>query len=218
MKGWVAALFLILSPCFGDQTQVLPWAPPRIETLLKPSVYDRTLKDREVMTHASLDGNHYTYYATMLVRASASQTRSVLTNYALYSKMISYIDEAKYDLDHQILEISGGIWKFKLRSWLKFEERGPGWIHFTIIRGHFTGMTGEVLFESQGEKGTLVYLGGAQTQAEWPPKLIIEQGAQIVFGFTASRMRSYIESQKEPPKESQTKESNDQVPQPRSRL
>ena len=76
---------------------------------------------------------------------------------------------------------------------MRFEERGDRWIHYEIVGGHFTGLSGDIFFESWGEKGTAVYFGGEQQGAEFPPKFVIERGAEIVFGFTAKRMRSYIE-------------------------
>ena len=172
---------------------------PQIQSLLKPEVFQRVVQAHEIMDHASLEGQKYTYYAAMVVRASVKQTRAVLTDYALYSKMISYIDKAQYDPATHILELSGGIFGWKLRSWVHFEEVSDHWIRYKIIRGNFSGMGGDILFERQGQPGrpdeTLVYLGGGLTAPNWPPKLIIERGAEIVFGFTAKRMRSYINDQ-----------------------
>ena len=96
--------------------------------------------------------------------------------------------------DHAVLDIEGGVWKFRLRSWVRFEERADRWIHYLIVGGHFTGLEGDIYFESAGEKGTLVYFHGDQQGKHWPPKLVIERGAEIVFGFTAGRMRKYLES------------------------
>lgn len=213
---WVTALVLIITAAYAAPTKH-PTAPqaPEIKSLLKPSIYDRAIKEREIMTHASLDDKHYSYYSTMTVRATTDQARAILTNYSLYSKMISYVDKAEYDENTHELAIEGGVWGWKMRSWIKFEERGKNWIHYTFVRGHFTGMAGDILFESEGEKGTLIYMGGEQTQEEWPPKFVLERGAEIVFGFTGNRMRSYIEEHKT---EGKAEPHDQNVPQPRSRL
>jgi hypothetical protein len=127
------------------------------------------------------------------------------------------------------LELKGGIWKWKLSSILRFEEKGDRWIHFQIVGGHFTGMTGDIFFEPQtGTPDTLVYMRGNQFGSHWPPAFILEQGAQIVFEFTAKRMRSYLESVPEnstADTQENTQSSlrsgrsnNDQIPQPRSHL
>lgn len=223
-----AGCFVILAipPFLSDarseastQAARLPSASGRIQALLKSSVYDRVVSDREVMTHARLDEKHYSFYASMLVRTGLLQTKAILTNYELYAKMIPYVDRAIFSKEKSVLEISGGIWKWMLHSWIHFEARDEGKIHFQIIAGHFTGMSGDILFESLGEKGTLVYMGGTQTQSDWPPRLIIERGAEVVFGFTGSRMRSYIESTKQSPSSDLRNLKNDQeIPQPRSRL
>ena len=39
----------------------------------------------------------YTFYSAMLVRASLTQTRQILTDYRLYAKMIPYMDRAEYN-------------------------------------------------------------------------------------------------------------------------
>jgi hypothetical protein len=200
---------------------------PKIQSLLKPKIYDRVLKDREIMTHASLDSvddtsrgqvakgqdlREYSYYATMLVHASVKKTHDTLTDYHLYAKLIPYVDTANYNAQTHVLEIEGGILGWTLHSWVHFEEVNDHWIRFQFVAGHFQGMTGDILFEPRDENGTLVYFGGHQILSQWPPKLVMEKGAEIVFGFTAGRMRSYIES-KSIIKESQ---ENDGFPQPRT--
>ena len=187
------------------------------------------IEDREVMVHAELaeladlpqkPTQKYSFYATMLVRASEALTREVLTDYALYAKMIPYIDRADYDAKTQTLLVEGGLWKFRLLSRVKFEERGSKNIHYRIIGGHFTGLSGDIYFESQGEKGTAVLFNGALSGAQWPPRFIIERGAEIVFGFTGNRMRSYIEAKKKEtgPGGFSGDSKQRQIPQPRSHL
>ncbi|MCM2322423.1 MAG: hypothetical protein NDJ90_04090 [Oligoflexia bacterium] len=171
--------------------------PHAIASVLKPAVYRRMLEEREVMVHASLkEGESYSYYAAMLVRAELAVTRRVLTDYQLYAKMIPYIERAAFDAKSGILAVEGGLWKFRLSSQVRFYEQGERWIRYEFVGGHFQGMTGEILFEPLGEKGTAVYMSGFKKGEHWPPKFVIERGAEIVFEFTAKRMRSYIESQK----------------------
>lgn len=217
---------------FAASITVLPgpqpsWPPPpSIQSLLKPSVYDKALNSREVMTHAKIDGERYSFYAAMLVHSNTNDTRAVLTNYALYSKLISYVKKTEYNPANHILEIVGSFMGWTMHSWIRFEERGERWIHYTYIMGHFTGMSGDMYFEPvigrNGDKSSLVYMGGALSQAKWPPipKLILEWGAEIVFGFTGNHMRSYIESPDSKTHSTSPSNSNDQqnLPQPRSHL
>jgi hypothetical protein len=210
-----------------------PQAPPSIESLLKPEIYKRVVKERDIFTSADLkkideptktdaadvkELKDYSFYAVMVTRAGLTRTRQVLTDYGLYSKLIPYVDEAHYDPATHLLELKGGIWKWKLSSILRFEERSDRWIHYQIVGGHFTGMTGDIFFEpqtsSRTENGTLVYMRGNQQGRSWPPAFILEQGAQIVFEFTAKRMRSYLESNSE----IRSGRSHDETPQPRSHL
>lgn len=195
----VFALFWMLGFGLGGLSLARPSGrPPAINTLLKPAIYKKVVEEREAMTYATLEENRYSYYAVMLVRAGEKLTRQLLTDYQLYAKMISYIDRAEYSAETRILKVEGGIWNFKLSSEILFEEYGDRWIRYRIVRGHFAGLTGDLFFEPMGEKGTLVYMRGEKTGTQWPAKFVIERGAEIVFGFTANKMRSFIESQKFP--------------------
>jgi hypothetical protein len=223
---------------------------PKIESLLKPQVYERAVKNREIITHAVLDDytpepgsriipyaapvtapsgspiphapevavgkklelKKYSYYSVMLVHATSTRALQVLTNYSLYSKLIPYVQKSDYDPKTQNLEIVGGIFGWTLHSWIHFEEKSSSWIHFEVVAGHFQGMKGEIYFEPMGDSNTLIYLGGSQVLSAWPPKFIIENGEEIVFGFTSNRMRSYIEAPEPVGK------TNDGLPQPRSHL
>jgi hypothetical protein len=172
--------------------------------------------DRDVLTRAHLEdepggGEQYSYHAAMLVHAGLDRTRRILTDYQLYSKIIPYVDRTDFSPATRILNVEGGIWKFRLHSLVRFEERGSRWVRYRIVGGHFTGLEGDIYFEPLGEKGTLVYFDGAQRAKDFPPKFVIERGAEIVFGFTAKRMRSYVESN-----EDATHEKD--LPQPRSHL
>lgn len=169
-------------------------APPAIQSLLKPNLYKRLIEDKEILSSASLNDDHYSFYCAMLVHSDVPRSRRILTDYGLYSKLIPYVDKTIYSPITRVLDLQGGVWKFRLRSWTRFEERGDRWIHFVIIAGHFRGLEGDIYFESVGEKGTLVYFHGDQDGKQWPPKFVIERGAEIVFGFTAGRMRKYLES------------------------
>lgn len=205
----------------------VPETAPAIASLLRKEHLSKLLEEREILTSATLSDleaplKRYSFFAAMLVRATPALTHKTLTDYAVYARLVPYVDRSAFDPASRVLEVEGGIWKFKLRSWLQFEEKGKNWIPYRIIRGHFSGLSGEILFESQGEKGTLVHLRGTHVDSRWPPKFILERGAEIVFGFTARRMRSYIEAQKNPtpgPKENGNGNSNDtEVPRPRTRL
>jgi hypothetical protein len=203
---------------------VPPPTAPAIGELLKPEALRRILEDRAIVTDAGLDDvpekkdvRRYHYYASMLVHASRTRTRECLTDYRAYAKMVPYIDRADFIRPPDLIEIQGGIWKFKLRSSVQFDDRGEGWIHYRIVAGHFRGLSGDLFFESRGEKGTLVYMRGEQFGTDWPPKFVITKGAEIVFAFTAKRMRSYVEEDVTPTGPTGGT-SGSEIPQPRSHL
>lgn len=229
-----AAPFVVLSIVTGSASAAGREAAPAIQSLLKPEIYQRIVKNREITTYANLKSvqtptptqelKEYSFYAAMQTRAGMTKTRQVLTDYQLYSKLIPYVDEANYQPSTHLLTLKGGIWKWKLHSILRFEEKSDRWIHYQIVGGHFTGMTGDIFFEpvpsSQSDTGTIVYMRGSQQGSQWPPAFILEQGAQIVFEFTAKRMRSYLESVQANPQDTQRsgRSQNDEIPKPRSHL
>jgi hypothetical protein len=199
--------------------------PPSISTLLKPLTLKKVLEDKEIVVHAALeslpDGLHkkYAIYASMLVNSNVREAYTALTDYKLYAELVPFVESAVFSPITHTLLLEGGIWNFRLSSQILFAEQLDRWIHFDILAGHFTGLRGNIYFESKGEKGTLVYLDGEHFGTKYPPTFIIEQGAEIVFGFTAQRMRSYIESTK---KAQQGAKHGDpqqrQIPEPRNRL
>jgi hypothetical protein len=184
---------------------------PGIADGLKPEVLRRVVEEREVMTHAELldlpspkpgDGGaqSYSFYAATLIHAPLERTVQILTNYALYPKMISYVQRADYDANSHILKLVGGLWGFELASDIRFEPKGAGVranareVAYEFVGGHFAGLKGSMDFAGQGERGTLVVLRGSQVGKSFPPRFLITRGAEIVFGYTAHRMRSYVES------------------------
>lgn len=214
--------FSVLYSVFAAENRPVP----NISALLKPVLWKRLLNDKEVLVNAKLEDSReepgykkYSFYAAMKVGAELPLTRQILTNYLLYSQMIPYIDQAEYAKETQVLHLEGGIWKYRLKSFIHFEEKADRWVHFQIIRGHFAGLQGNIYFESLGEKGTAVYMAGEQLGNVWPPTFVIERGAEIVFGFTATRMRSYIEAQKNVKKgELHERNQRESIPQPRRRF
>ena len=200
---------------FGQKPGATPDNAPTIQTLLKPALYQRMLKDREILTSATLNDDHYAFYAVMAVHSEMARTRRILTDYSLYSKIIPYVDKTDYSPITRILDVQGGILGWHLHSLVRFTERSERWIQYEIVAGHFRGLTGDMFFEPAPENaGTLVYFRGGLTAQHWPPKFIIERGAEIVFGFTANRMRKYVESNEDRQKDGKQAE----LPQPRGHL
>jgi hypothetical protein len=166
-------------------------APPVIQSLVKPAIWTRVHDDREVRAYSNLDGDQYTFYAVMIADASLARTKEVLTDYRLYAKMVPYIQKADFDPATNNLKLMGGVWHWYLASMIHFSEKSDRWVHFDVVQGHFRGLSGDIFFEKMPDKGTAVMIRGSQVGKTWPPKLILERGAEIVF---AKRMRSYLES------------------------
>jgi hypothetical protein len=196
LKGIVFFIFVAQFGSALGQAAVSVPAQPKVESFLRRSEFQDVLKNREVITHAKLDDRRYSFYAAMRVNRGVQYTRDILTDYRVYAKLVPYIDRADFNEAIQELSLRGGIWKFILQSKIRFEERSPTWVHYRVVSGHFRGLEGNFYFEALPEKGTLVYFEGAQEGDRWPPQFVIERGAEIVFGFTAKRMRNYVESQK----------------------
>ena len=178
--------------------------PPLISTHVPAPLLKKVMEDRLNDVHASLSDEgepgqggmrHYKLSSLLLVHAPLKITHDFLVDYPLYKKLIPYFDRADYNPASHLLWLEGGIWGFHLSSRVLFDEPSGLNIHFQIVSGHLTGLSGNFFLEDVGERGTLVRLLAEETAHEFPPKIVMERGAEIVFGFTAQRMRSYIEEQ-----------------------
>jgi len=182
----LAAVAAAAGPAVGIRDRVIP------------EVFRRATERREVMVRAKLDEGKYQYYALMQVSAPIDRARALLTDYRLYAQSIPYVDRVVWDEATQTLEIEGGVFQYRLHSWVKFDDggrkTGAGSIAYRIVAGHFAGLSGRIAFELAPSKGVLVYFDGEKSGDQWPPAFVIERGAEIVFSFTAERMRKRIES------------------------
>lgn len=171
------------------------------------------LEEREVFTQARLQVPRYEVRNAMVVRASLERTRRILTHFDLFAGLVPYIDRSRYDPKTRLLDIAGGIWKYRLEATLQFQEERPDRWSFRIVRGHFLGMTGAMEFRRVEAGRTLVTFEGqlsAPPGAKFPPRLIVEQGAQIIFAVTGRRVRSLVEDPQFEPQEAVTRA--DQAP------
>lgn len=196
-----------------------PAQAPDLTARFKPTQVQAVLKEREIATLARLsepDARKIQIYSVggiMRVRAPLARVRAVMTDYPVYKKMIRYVDRADFDKSSGNLALEGGIFKYRLISTVHFEERSPEWVHYTFVGGHFQGLTGDMTFKDLGERGTLVAFSGEIAGERLPPRFVIEKGAEIVFGYTAGRMRSFIENDTAAPTP-----AVDALPAPRKRL
>jgi hypothetical protein len=162
------------------------------------------VEDRDVYTQAKLEVPRYDVRNAMVVRASLDRTRRILTHFDLFAGLVPYIDRSVYDPRTRILDIAGGIWKYRLEATLQFREEARDRWSFRIIKGHFLGMTGAMEFRQIEPGRTLVTFEGSLTAdkgAKFPPRLIIEQGAQIIFAVTGRRVRFLVEDPQFEPQE-----------------
>lgn len=203
---------------------------PRIQSLLKPKIYQKVvgrppIRGQEIISSANLSSDKegdktqkYEFYVTLRVPSPMKFVDPILNQYDLYQKMVPFVEMTRYDSRKKILELKGGIWNFKLHSFFQFYPRSPGWTEFEVIRGHLKGIRGHILLEPIGEGDTLVYFGGGMKGTQFPPALVMEQGAEIALSFTAKKMRSYIQEQKKQFYQKREKSHDSTLPKPRRRL
>ena len=191
---------------------------PDIRGRLRRATLERVLNDKEVSTSAKLESEgpeafppgtrssspftsqmpplqRYEFHTVMRVGAPLQRVREVVMDPRVYVKIVPYVTRAEFDAARGELHVVGGIWRYQLQSTVRFQQRSPRWIHYRIVEGHFEGLEGDFTFEPLGEKGTLVAFRGGVRGQKFPPRFVAEEGAQIVFAYTARRMRTYIESQ-----------------------
>ncbi len=218
---WLSLGLLLSQPIGASE-------PPPLAGQVSPALLKRVIDDREVVSSARISDlaapgpqgqkKAYDYWALVRVNASLQQTHRALTDYASYARLVPFVTRSTYSSLDQTLDLEGGIFGWRLRSLLHFEEKGPRQVAFRVVAGSFTGMAGQAVFESLGEKGTLVRFSGGTTAIDFPPAFVMERGAEIVFGVTGRRMRSYIEDSRTAPVPSAGGRANDpEIPQPRHR-
>ncbi len=190
-----------------------------IETGLRSELRKKVLHEREIHSAASLrdaeaDGRRsYSFLTVMQVSAPVARVRDVLTDYALYEKLIPYVSKSRYDPKKKTLEVEGGLWNYRLQSTVRFREESERRLAFEVIDGSFRGMVGTLDFEGVAERGSLVSLQGSQTGKDFPPKFLIERGAEIVFSFAGKKMRDLIEERSR-----QAGGSSNEYPQPQRKF
>lgn len=210
MGAWAGTPAPTLSPSPVPESQKSAPSFEKWSENLPPKIKKGILENREVFSIAQLGDEEsesgsetspartYQFRTAILIRAGLRLTHHVLTDYESYKNMISYIDAKRtnYNAKSKVLHLVGGIWGWTLVSDILFQEHTDQWIEYEFINGHFKGLKGSYVFEPYGEKGTVVFMTGSLKGKKWPPKFVIERGAEIVFGFTAKKMRSYVEEQK----------------------
>lgn len=185
--------FLLLLPVLIAAAPV-----PAIEGLLRsheiPASATRgIIEEREVYARARLEGRRYTVLNAMLVHAGLARTKEVVTQFDRFAGNIPYIEKSVWNEASRQLVIAGGIWKYQLQATLQFEEKSPSRWEFRVIQGHFLGMRGALDFETAGPGRTLVVFSGALEADRFPPRWVIERGAEIVFAVTGRRVRNWVE-------------------------
>ena len=212
-----------------------PELPPAAEELFRsqgfaPSQRVALLEGREVLSRARLGPvesaakgaragvQAYTLSNAMLVNAGVARTRDELTHFDRFAGMVPYIDRSDWDPKTRRLLISGAIWKYRLQALLQFRPTTADRWEFEIIEGHFLGMKGFMQFEAAGPARTLVVFAGRIEGRQFPPRFVIERGAEIVFAVTGRRVRSLVEAQTEVTDYGRSKAPQAEIPQPRRRL
>jgi hypothetical protein len=216
--------------------QTLIAAEPPIEKLVKSNVLDAVITDNEVVSNASLietPSNEYkklktySFYSLVKIRASVDLTRRVLTDWVRIGGLIPFVDEIKLDPKTQLLSIRGGIMGYVLVSVLKFNSNKNKDVIFEVVSGHFTGLKGTILFEAHNKPDspqaayTLVHFSGGLEGETWPPKMVMEKGAEIVFSYAAKKMRSEVAAIKNDFENSKQKfldNEGNEFPQPKGHL
>jgi hypothetical protein len=222
----------LLIPLLASSASVPAFAAIRDE--VKPGVYKRAVEERDIQVGSRLTEvsqksgvGEFKFYGLMLVHASPAKARAVLLDYPLYQKMVPYVSRSQFDEKEKLLWIEGGIFGWNLKSAIRLEvksEQSPVTIDYSIEKGHFKGLKGKVVIESvMGERASgksLVHFTGGVTGKSFPPAWIMERGSEIVFGLTARRMRSLMESETTTPPAIQTEErpTDHDLPKPRKRI
>ncbi len=201
-KCWVIVIVAMGYNCMGIAASASLQAS-RIQSLLSSQDYEALIEDDETYVTTKLGKTPnppfletYQAGAAFTINAPVSVTRDILTRYEVYEKLIPFIDDIKVIEAPAKVAIEGGILGWKMLSLIQFHDKDPGWIHFVVTQGTFAGMEGDFYFEAKrGHQNTsLVYFRVMQSDEHFPPRFIMESGANMILRNTANKMREYIES------------------------
>lgn len=176
---------------------------PRITSLIGAEDLRRMIHRRTILSDSTLikldrkddaDVRQYDFFAAMMVNADMERTRQVVMDYRTYSKLVPYISETTFYPELSMLLVMGGIWRYQLAALVQFHEQHEQWIEYHLIRGHFQNLAGDILFEPVDAKRTLVLIRGKRVGEGYPPRLVVENGAELVFRHTARQLRHEIEN------------------------
>lgn len=225
MSGTFLLLLLSVAWAFGG-APARAAAPTEAELLARwpggagPALARELREDRAVVARARLgeptagpggapvEGAPRVYEVSALMetrRAPATVARW-LTDGARYPAIVSYITRATPTPREETRAgwrgywVEGGIFGYWMRSRVEMREREPGRTEFEVREGHFLGMTGRMTFAAvERDRGveTLTLFESSYSAAVFPPRFVLERGAEIVFGWAGRRMRNWIESHEE---------------------
>lgn len=217
-KAWYLAILFSGSILHFNGTAATAQDALPLDQKVKPALLEKVLREREVVSHAELaEGKNYQFFTLSLVRASLKISYDVITDYRIFKQVVPFVRRADFDSEKKILHLEGGIFGYVLKSAIKFVEKSPQWIEYEVVDGHFKTMKGNIMLQTRGETGTLVFLDGALTAKEWPPTFVMERGGEIVLSVSTRKMRDYLEDHKLEPQVAE-KGMDSNVPKPRSRL
>lgn len=178
--------------------------PPSIASCLKPEVFQKVSRQREVHSYASLETiddstkpplQRYRFYSAMSSSGTLRQAHRALTDFANFHRFLPFVSRTEYDAKARVLTLEGGVWDFAVRSKMRLTRITERWIEFEIFEGHFQGLRGELIAESRQPKGIFVLFRGELIgQGRFPPRFIMERAAEFVLDLSGKKMRNVIEN------------------------
>ncbi|MEN9724263.1 MAG: hypothetical protein RJB38_2249 [Pseudomonadota bacterium] len=209
-RGQLSSWAILLLGAIGGFVGHSVWGAVTLSEGTRAAVFSQ----REVYSRARLEPPHYELQNAMVVHASVERTRRILTHFEIFAGMVPYIDRSVYDSSSGLLELAGGIWKYRLESRLRWRRENPDRWSFQVIGGHFLGLSGVMEFQPAGAGKTLVTFEGRldDPSVKFPPRFIVEQGAQIIFAVTGRRVRSLVEDSSFEPQEAVNRASKALTP------
>jgi hypothetical protein len=169
----------------------------------KPEVYERIKNERyvaiSVLSKPTAEKqNHLTISGGGMMNVPQDYAFLAGTHYKNLSRVSDYVREVKFNASLQELYVMFTAFRYQAPVTLKLREDLVGdkkILHYTVIKGVFTGMTGRLEFLSLGPKRTEIGIWGDFRYQDWPiPKLFLEFGLEVVLQKFGERLRSLTES------------------------
>ncbi len=144
-----------------------------------------------------------------LVNSPTETAFKLAKDFSNLPKVSSFIKKVKYDAVSHKLYMHSVAFDYHAKMWMLVgfvEDKSKKSITFKVVKGVFSGMTGEISFKELPKNKSQIELLAAYNYIDLAiPSFFIEFGLEVIIQKVAVKMRSFIEGYRSESKSERTK-------------